>query len=59
LCHGVKNPYDASITIWMSIIMRQHHNVRVGAWFDRVLVSPIVISGEIDAKCFVDIDSIV
>ena len=56
LNHCVKNSYDTSIAIWMSTVIRQHHNVRVGAWFDSVLVPPIVIGGEIDAKCFMGID---
>jgi hypothetical protein len=55
----MKNSYDTSIAVWVSVVMGQHHNVGVGAWFDSVLVSPIVVGGEIDAKCFVGINSIV
>ena len=55
----MKDCQDMGIAIWMSIIARQHHDVGVGAWFDSVLISPIVICGKIDAKCFVGIDTVV
>ena len=59
LYHCVKNSYNMSIAIWMSIIMRQYHNIRVGLRFDSVLVPLIVVDGEIDAKSFVGINLIV
>jgi hypothetical protein len=53
------NSEYTSIAIWVTMVLRKHHNVGVSAWVDGVLVPPIVVGSKIDSHGFVSIYNIV
>jgi len=60
--NNVKQPNDSGIPVGVSvriIIMRQHHDICVGAGVQRVLFSSHVIGCVIDPKDFVSVDAII